>query len=285
MIYFFIGSVLMSFALYCLLANILKIPSFKNAGNISKHTKANKVVKKPFSFLSTLSKPLSAYIKLNITRKTKLEFNLSNVSTETPEQYTARLIFTCAFILLFAIPLAFISWWLTIIPIIAAILAYIIIESELKDAAFKHHELIDEEIPRFVENFSHSIKTNRNVLTIFERYTQNYDTYLSKEILKTIADMRTGSQEIALQRFELRMNNTTLSQLTRGILATMHGEDMTIYFDELVFKMSAIRKQRLTAKALKIKPKISALSNIRAMWSICILIFIAMAGLASQYWK
>lgn len=112
------------------------------------------------------------------------------------------------------------------------------------------------------------------------KYTQNYDTFLSREIEKTVADMRTGSQEIALQRFELRMRSSNLSLLIRGILASMRGEDMTIYFDELVYKMASIRKQRLTQKALKIKPKISNLANIRALWSIGMLIFVALAGLA-----
>ncbi len=284
MIYFFISAIFITIALYVILAILFKLPSFKVSFNIAKHVKASEVKKNPFEFLATLSKPLSKYVTLSLSKQLKLEGLLtSSGSAETPNQYVARLIFTFTFICIFAVPLSFISPWLILIPLVAAIITVVIIDSEMKDKSQKVQELIEDEVPRFIESFSHSIRTNRNVINIFDTYTLNYDTYFSNELKKTVADMRTGSQEIALQRFELRMNNSMLSQLVRGILATMRGEDMTIHFDELVHKMSAMRKQRLTAQALKIKPKISALSLIRAMWSIGVLLVVAMVGILSQY--
>lgn len=98
------------------------------------------------------------------------------------------------------------------------------------------------------------------------------------ELAKTVADMRTGNPDIALKRFEHRMNNPLLSQLIRGVLATMRGEDMTAYFTELVKKVHEIRKKLLTQKALKVVPKISTMSNIRAFWAIGVMLYIVGMG-------
>lgn len=287
MVYFVISSVALGFALYNFLCMACCIPSIKISNNISKHSKnfVKKIDenKKHFQFVYTLSKPLSKYVSLSIAKQLKLASVLDN--KETPEQYVARLAFTFVLVFTLGIPLGFISLWMLLIPLGVAVLAIVVINAETKDKSVKLQQAIDDEIPKFIEIFSHSIKTDRNVINIFDTYTKNFDTYFSREVAKTAEDMRTGSQEVALQRFELRMNNKLLSQLIRGILATMRGEDMSVYFDELVVKMSAVRKQRLTAMALKIKPKISLLSNLRALLSVIILIFVVVIGIASQYWR
>lgn len=280
MIYFILAAIFVGIFMYSLLAHFLHIPSFKLAlSTIRSQSRGTAVKNNSGSFLSALAKPISPYIPLSMAKEVKYSRMLQTISVETPKEFVARLIVTFTFIAAFAIPLALINPYLGLIPLAIAVIAVFIIMEETKDKAKKQHQLAENEIPGFVETFTHSIKTNRNVLSIFDAYIQNYkDTPLSMELAKTVADMRTGNPDIALKRFEHRMNNPLLSQLIRGVLATMRGEDMTAYFTELVKKVHEIRKKLLTQKALKVVPKISTMSNIRAFWAIGVMLYIVGMG-------
>lgn len=273
MIYYIISAIFILIASYCILAIAFKVPGFKTSKNINKLTKINEEKTTISDFIGKLSKPFAKYIPISLAKEIKLEKLLrSALSRETPHEFKARLILSFILICLLGLPLALINHWLVIAPIVFAFLFVLAQHGDLEKKSEEQQLLVKKEIPRLIENFTHSIKTNRNIINIFDNYISNYDSYLSKELTKTVADMRTGSQEIALQRFEMRMNNPLVSQLVRGILATLRGEDMTMFFTDLTLKVSAMRKQYLTEQALKVKPKISRISTIRAMMSIGVLL-------------
>lgn len=267
-------------AVYQIMAAILRVPSFKMSGYISTVRSLHKEQKKPFLFLSTLSKPLAKYVPVSMAKEVRLTRMLDRANVnETPKEYTARLVLTFLFVSIFALPFLFVSTWLALIPILAAAIVVLNITGETKEKSIKMQQLIENEIPGMVESITQKLEHQRNIIAIFDTYSQNYDTYLSHELKRTVADMRTGSAEVALQRFEMRMNNTIISQFVRGLIATMHGENMTIFFNELVAQVAAKRKQQLESMALKVKPKISTMSMIRAFWSIGVLLAIAMTGM------
>lgn len=278
MFYFILSAILLVICTYSILAYCFEIPTFKTSLRIMGMLKKSETNQNTFQFLYTFSKPLAKYIPLSLAKEIKYNRMLQNISSETAKEFVARLVLIFCFILIFAIPCGLISLWLSLVIFLVGVITVFICFEETKDKAMKQHRKAEAELPRFIETFTHSIKTNRNVIEIIDTYIQNYDSALSRELLRTTADMRTGNPEIALQRFDLRINNPLLSQLIRGILATMHGEDMTIYFQDLVNKIAEIRKKELTQYALKIKPKISKLSTIRAMWAIGVLLFIIGAG-------
>lgn len=279
MIYYVLASIFIVLCSYSLLAHFLHIPTFKHTFSIMRSQSQGLEKKKGISFISTLSNPISPYVPLSLAKEVKYSRMLQNISVETPKEFFARLIVTFTIIAVFAIPLALINPYLSLIPLVIALITVFIIMEETKDKAKKQHQLAENEIPSFVETFTHSIKTNRNVLSIFDAYIQNYNsTPLSMELEKTVADMRTGNPDVALKRFEHRMNNPLLSQLVRGVIASMHGEDMTSYFTELIKKVHEIRKKLLTQQALKVVPKISVMSNARAFWAIGVLLYIIGVG-------
>lgn len=275
MFYFIISAVLIAVFTYSVLGFALKIPPLKISFLVmSMMRKGNESGKRSFQLFHTLSHSISAYVPISMAKEIKLSRMLQNVSTETPKEFVARLIVIGLFISIFALPCLLITPLLALLPLITAIIVVFVIVEETKDKALKQHRAAEKEIPSFIETFTHNVKTNRNIIAIFDTYIQNYSTPLSHELARTVADMRTGSTDIALKRFEMRMNNPLLSQLIRGILATMRGEDMTSYFSELVKKVSEIRKKLLTQKALKVKPKISLMSNVRGLWAIGVLLYI-----------
>lgn len=281
MLFYIIGAILIGICLYQILAHFLHIPSLKHAFLVMRgQSGGSKQKENNIPLLSTLSKPLAKYMPLSLTKEIKYTRILQNISVETPKEFFARLLVTFLIISVLAIPLALINPWLALIPLLGALVTVFIIQEETKDKAKKLHQAAEIEIPSFVETFTHSIKTNRNVLQIMDTYISNYkDTPLSTELTRTVADMRTGSADVALKRFEIRMNNPLLSQLIRGILATLRGEDMTSFFSDLVKKVHEIRKKTLIQKALKVVPKVSLMSNLRAFWAIGVLLIIVGMGI------
>ncbi|WMJ24322.1 hypothetical protein RBG61_06555 [Paludicola sp. MB14-C6] len=276
----FIVSILIGVCLYTVLAIILKIPSFSVSGDIGKRGKTTESKKPINAFIKTLSLPLAKYMPVSIMKETKLKRILqSNGTTETAKQFVSRLVVTFILIALLAIPLYFIWSWLSILPLIAAVITVVIIYSETKDKAINRTIEIEKELPRFIQTYTESAKTNRNVIDIIESYRLNFKTELTNELAITVADMRTGSPELALQRLEARINSPLMSELIRAILANMRGENMQACFDALVIKVKKTWQQQLTTQALKIKPKIAAMSIVRAIWSIVILIVVVLTAI------
>ena len=70
------------------------------------------------------------------------------------------------------------------------------------------------------------------------------------------ADMRSSSYEAALTRFEARLNSPQLSDIVRGLIGVLRGDDSAVYFQMLVHDFKQIEIQRLKTKAQKIPPKI-----------------------------
>lgn len=77
--------------------------------------------------------------------------------------------------------------------------------------------------------------------------------------------MRSGSYEAALTRFEARFNSPLLSDVVRGLIGVLRGDDGVHYFQMLVHDMKQLELQRLKAKAIKIPPKIRVFSFILLM--------------------
>lgn len=78
--------------------------------------------------------------------------------------------------------------------------------------------------------------------------------YLELDIV--CADMRSSSYEAALTRFEARLNSPQLSDVVRGLIGVLRGDDGAVYFQMLTHDFKQAELQRLKAKAAKIPPKI-----------------------------
>jgi tight adherence protein C len=64
-----------------------------------------------------------------------------------------------------------------------------------------------------------------------------------------------------------------LSDITRGLIGVLRGDDSSVYFQMLAHDMKQLELQRLKAQALKIPPKIRVFSFI--MLTCFILTYIA----------
>lgn len=71
-----------------------------------------------------------------------------------------------------------------------------------------------------------------------------------------------SSYEAALVRFEGRIASPMLSDITRGLIGVLRGDDGRLYFQMLSHDLKQQELQRLKAKAAKIPPKIRVFSFI-----------------------
>lgn len=251
-------------ALYCILAVVLKLPVFQVSSAVS--SRAQKKQRKKFVWsqaLGSFSKSLARFVPLGVVKAARLQKDLDAANmTATPREYMAGVYLSSAVFLPLAIPLYFLHPMLALLPVLAAFYVYNKKVNEVVKAGHAHKTAIENELPRFTSYAAMSLKTSRNILEMIDAYNRNYDSALTKELKIAAADMRTGNQERALQRMEAKIGSPLLSELVRGLISSIHGDDMTAYFDSLTEKMNMAWRQRLREIALKKEPKISRQSYI-----------------------
>lgn len=264
---FFIG-------FYCILAQALKTAPFKVSGIINS-VKIRKKSSTIRDILRTVSLSLSKYIPLSMIRTIKLTKLLNAASIEkTPKEYVADLAVKFSLVLILVLIGFFIAPIFGGLLLIADFVFIFILYNDIVTLGRERFREIEGEIPNFISNFVNSIKTNRNIIEIIDTYRRSYSNELTKELAITVADMRTGSQEVALQRLEARIDIPLFSELIRGVLSTMQGEDMTVYFNNLIVKSNDSWRQSLTKQAYKVKPKVSMLSMLLAGYSMVALLIV-----------
>ena len=62
------------------------------------------------------------------------------------------------------------------------------------------------------------------------------------ELDQTIADMKTGNYENALIHFETRIGSPMLSDVIRGLIGVLRGDDQRMYFKMICFDMRQIEQ-------------------------------------------
>ena len=121
-------------------------------------------------------------------------------------------------------------------------------------------EEIEGELPRMVATIEQELKATRNVVGMLERYRINAEPALRGELDILLADMRSSNYEAALTRFEARLNSPQVSDVVRGLIGVLRGDDSAVYFQMLAHDFKQIELQRLKSEAQKIPPRIRVFS-------------------------
>ena len=111
---------------------------------------------------------------------------------------------------------------------------------------------------------------------MLDTYKENAGPELKRELEITVADMRSGNYEVALTRLESRVGSAMLSDVTRGLISVIRGDETTVYWSTLVLKFSDYQRQNLKAEAQKAPKKVRKLSMVLL---VCfMLIYVAVIG-------
>lgn len=263
----FTFGILLAIGLFLISADLLKLPSIATQKAMLSAGKQGKEKAKTVDvLLMGWAIKLAKYIPMDEYKKSRMKNTLNAAGMNlTPEEFISSAILKSGIIALLIIPC------LMILPLTAPILMFISIiiyfkEIRKADEILKiKKEKIEVELPRFVATITQELKASRDVLSIIENYKKNAGEEFADELDILTADMRSSSYEAALTRFEARINSPMLSDITRGLIGVLRGDDGSMYFQMLSHDMKQLELQRLKALAMKIPPKIRVFSFVMLM--------------------
>lgn len=263
----FTFGILLAIGLFLISADLLKLPSIATQkAMLSAGKQGKEKAKTVDALLMGWAVKLAKYIPMDEYKKSRMKNTLNAAGMNfTPEEFISSAILKSGIIAILIIPC------LMILPLIAPILMFLSIiiyfkEIRKADEILKiKKEKIEVELPRFVATITQELKASRDVLSMIENYKKNAGEEFADELDILTADMRSSSYEAALTRFEARINSPMLSDITRGLIGVLRGDDGSMYFQMLSHDMKQLELQRLKAQAMKIPPKIRVFSFVMLM--------------------
>ena len=83
---------------------------------------------------------------------------------------------------------------------------------------------------------------------------------MQHELGITVADMKSGNYEAAITRLESRVGSSMMSDVCRGLIGIIRGDDNLMYWSGLSIKFADIQRQQLRLEAQKVPRKVKRLS-------------------------
>ena len=270
----FLFGLFLALGLFFLAASFLRLPTIGTAkamlGTVKQEKKAAKTME---TYLMTVAVRMAKFIRMDEYKRSRMNNVLKASGLNlTPEVYQSYALVKAGAILLGVIPCVFLLPLLTYFK-----------ESQKADERLKvKRDEIEGELPRLVATIEQELKASRNVLGMLERFKVNAGAALTGELDILLADMRSSNYEAALTRFEARLNSPMLSDVVRGLIGVLRGDDSAVYFQMLAHDFKAMELQRLKAQAQKIPPKIRVFSFAMLMcFLLTYLVIIAYVAVTS----
>ncbi|WP_072775151.1 hypothetical protein [Desulfitobacterium chlororespirans] len=244
---------MVSAGIYFLLSAQLEIPSHSATKAILSYKKQG--VKKPKAtevIIWQLVAHLSTRIKINEYRQRQLKGSLKSAGIPlTPEAYLAQALVKAGICLLGIIPALVVFPPLALGFVVLAIVLYFNEIGRVERLLKLKRERIDSELPRFVLNIEQELKASRDVIAILDKHRKKAGKGLAEELKIAVADMKTGNPEEALTRLDARVGSPMLSEVIRGLIGVLRGDDNIMYFQRLAHDFKHIEFQHLKMAAQK----------------------------------
>ena len=261
-----------------ILLDTFKVPSYavsKATHNLGK--RQNKKTNPLEVWLKEIANWLSSKLRLNEYKRMQLDADLRTADMDmSPEMYVADNIVKSLLIGVFAIPIFFFNKIIAGLVVFCAIILYINNSKRVANRIRDKRKRIEYELPRLVATIEKTLVHNRDVLGILDAYKDGASPELKRELEITVADMRSGNYEVALTRLESRVGSAMLSDVTRGLISVIRGDETSVYWGSLNLKFSDYQRQNLKAEAEKAPKKVRRLSMVLL---ICfMLIYVAVIG-------
>ncbi len=263
----FLFGILFALGLFFILADILKLPYLRTAkAMISTGRQEKKAAKTVEAYLMSIAVKIAKHIHMDTYKRNRMQNVLKATGMNmTPEVYQTYAFVKAGAVLLFVIPCLFFFPLLAPIVLFLSIMVYFK-ESKRADEKLKvKRDEIESDLPRFVATIEQELKNSRDVLAIIENFKKNAGTAFAGELDIVVADMRSSSYEAALTRLEARLNSPMLSDVVRGLIGVLRGDDSAMYFQMLAHDFKQLELQKLKKEAQKIPPKIRIFSFLMLM--------------------
>ena len=202
-------------------------------------------------YITKIATKLAPFIHLDKLKRDKLQSVLSIAGIPlSPEVYTLRAYVTASLIVLAALLMAVVMPLSVPILIGLAVAMWFSTYYSAFDFVKKRKKVIEAEIPRFALTIAQNLENDRDVLKILAAYRRVAGKEFGMELDQTVADMK-------------------LSDVVRGLIGTLRGDDQRMYFRMITFDMRQIEQANLKKEAAKRPKKIQRYSM---MMLFCIVI-------------
>lgn len=126
---------------------------------------------------------------------------------------------------------------------------------DLKEKYQQYQSEVEKDLPKLCSVINARLRSTKNVQAILESFLPIASAAMKGEITLTIADMKTGSAELALHRMETRLASSKVSDVVRGLISVLHGDDQSLYFQAKQHQMNndcmTIRKKEIQQRSMK----------------------------------
>ena len=263
--------------LFLLFSHVFSLPRFDQSQNV--RGLAKKVVEGHDFFaivVDRLAGFLKRFVRINTFKKRRLDSQFEQLGLNmTPEEFYAKiaaktLLFTIVVAVGFLVHIA-----LGVILLALDVLFFLMQYNEIDKVVQKKKEEVESELPKFVSVIEQTFKNDHDVMKLMVNYTESVDSPLSRELMRTLADMKTGDFDTALDRLANRVDSVFLSEVVRGLKSALRGENTIEYFITLNTKIWDHEKAVIKKKALKRPGRVKILTKVLlvCMFLIYIVVF------------
>ena len=257
-------------ALYYLTCAFADVPTRKTSRMMLMAQRQGKRRENIFDvYAAKVSSKIAPYVRLDKMKRASLERTLKIAGNNlTPECYVAKAWVIAGTVALCAVPMAFLLPLMVPVTIGLAVALWFSTYYTAFDYVKKRRKRIEKEIPRFALSIGQSLENDRDVLKILTSYRRIAGKEFGAELDQTIADMKTGNYEQALLHLEARVDSPLLSDVTRGLIGVLRGDDQRMYFQMITFDMRQIEQNDLKKEASK-RPRM--IQRYSMMMLLCII--------------
>ena len=270
--------------LFFILADVYAIPYYKTSKAVESLSKLQKEKTSGLDlWLGGIARWLADRLPMDPFKRSQLEADLRTAQMDvTPEMFRANAIVKAMLVGIMAIPMAFIFPLLCPVVLFLAVFLY---NMEIKSVSKRiqgKRAKIEYELPRLVFNIEKTLKHNRDVLYMLESYSKTAGPEMKHELDITAADMRSGNYEAAITRMESRVGRSMMSEVCRGLLGVLRGDDTEMYWASLAIKFSDAQRQQLRIQAQQVPRKVKRLSMCLLICFMLIYVVVILAQIVNS---
>ena len=270
--------------LFFILADVYAIPYYKTSKAVESLSKLQKEKTSGLDlWLGGIAGWLADRLPMDPFKRSQLEADLRTAQMDvTPEMFRANAIVKAMLVCIMAIPMAFIFPLLCPVVLFLAVFLY---NMEIKSVSKRiqgKRAKIEYELPRLVFNIEKTLKHNRDVLYMLESYSKTAGPEMKHELDITAADMRSGNYEAAITRMESRVGSSMMSDVCRGLIGVLRGDDTEMYWASLAIKFSDAQRQQLRIQAQQVPRKVKRLSMCLLICFMLIYVVVILAQIVNS---
>lgn len=270
--------------LFFILADVYAIPYYKTSKAVESLSKLQKEKTSGLDlWLGGIAGWLADRLPMDPFKRSQLEADLRTAQMDvTPEMFRANAIVKAMLVGIMAIPMAFIFPLLCPVVLFLAVFLY---NMEMKSVSKRiqgKRSKIEYELPRLVFNIEKTLKHNRDVLYMLESYSKTAGPEMKHELDITAADMRSGNYEAAITRMESRVGSSMMSDVCRGLIGVLRGDDTEMYWASLAIKFSDAQRQQLRIQAQQVPRKVKRLSMCLLICFMLIFVVVILAQIVNS---